>query len=383
MLEDYPRKDPRDQIAPKRRRRRGSTSATINDVAARAGVGAITVSRVIRQPHLVSEKLRKNIEAAIRELNYVPNINAQSLARVRSGILGLVIPTLSQTVFTDVMRGVYDGVEGMELQVQIANTRYSPVEEERLIKLFVRQLPTGMIVAGTEQTGRSREMLKQAGCPIIQIMDLTDDPIDRVIGFDHVAAGQRMTEHLVEQGYRNIAFLTGWIDSRGGNRYIGYKQALAAAGMTPPFELPLWHLPRVHTATASLGRDLFRRALEIAPDIDAVFCNNDILALGALFECNARGLDVPNEMGIAGFNDHEYAAAANPGLTSVRTQRYRIGYDAVVMLREELDGKNPPQVLDIGTNVVARQSTNRRGALSSSLNVADAPNPCLAGRPGT
>jgi len=360
----------------KPRRRRGDGRPTIADVAARAGVGAITVSRALRNPNLVSEALRRNIEAAVRELNYIPNFSARALARHRSDVLGVLIPSLSQVVFTDVLRGVYDGVDGTMLQVQIANTRYNPQEEERLIETFLRQKPAAMIVSGVDQTPRARRMLESAGCPVIQIMDLTADPIDEVIGFSHVAAGRRITEHLIGQGYRRIAFLKGWTSKRANGRYIGYREALSAAGLEEPvkangtYDSPEAHvaehlpatigLPMRELASTAMGRELLRQALAADPAVDAVFCNNDILALGVLFECMVRGIRVPQDMGIAGFNDHEYMAAAEPSLSSVRTPRYESGFEAVMAIRRKLNGEPGGQsVHDLGTEIMARASTNR------------------------
>jgi LacI family gluconate utilization system Gnt-I transcriptional repressor len=368
--------DAASNLPKKSRRRRGDGRPTIADVAARAGVGAITVSRALRDPSLVSEPLRRSIDDAVRELNYIPNFSARALARHRSDVLGVLVPSLSQVVFTDVLRGIYDGVDGTVLQVQIANTRYNRQEEERLIETFLRQKPAAMIVSGVDQTPRARRMLESSGCPVIQIMDLTADPIDEVIGFSHVAAGRRATEHLIGQGYRRIAFLKGWTSKRANGRYLGYREALSAAGLEEPVEAngtydnPAAHvaehlpatigLPMRELASTAMGRELLRQALATDPAIDAVFCNNDILALGVLFECMVRGIRVPQDMGIVGFNDHEYMAAAEPALSSVRTPRYECGVAAVRAVRRKLDGETGgASVNDLGTEVMVRASTMR------------------------
>lgn len=351
------------------------------DVAAYAGVGMITVSRVLREPHRVSETLRRIVNDAIRELNYVPNLSARALASTRSGVIGALVPSLTQVVFADVLRGIYDGVDGTELQIQVGNTRYDAQEEERLVGLFLRQKPSAMIVSGVNQTANARRMLEEAGCPVVQIMDLSPDPIDRIIGFSHEDAGRRMTEHMIAQGYTRIAFLSGWMNSRSAGRRGGYQQALEAAGLDRPdlvhsiSDTTLPHLadrvspatgrPMLEFATPALGRELFRRALVADPGLDAVFCNNDILALGVLFECLQRGIRVPQDMGIAGFNDLDFMEAAEPSLSSVRTHRYRVGHSAVAAIREQLAGRSPgPRILDVGTEVMTRRSTDRRDTLA-------------------
>ena len=360
------------------RRRRGEGRPTIADVAARAGVGAITVSRALRDPGLVSETLRQSIDAAVRDLNYIPNLSARALASTRSAVIGVLIPSLSQVVFTDVLRGIYDGVDGSSLTVQIGNTRYDGEEEERLVDMFLRQQPAGMIVSGTEQRPNTRRMLEKAGCPVVQIMDLTDDPIDRIIGFSHTEAGRRMTEHLIEAGYSRIAFLSGWMSKRASGRLVGYQQALDAAGMEPInvaiSELsmpeladssdPLNPRPVLEFATPRLGRELFAKALAEVPDVDAVVCNNDTLALGVLFECYRRGIRIPEDIGVAGYNDHDYMEAAEPSLSSARTHRYRNGFTTVMAIRDALAGKPAGQrVVDMGVDIMKRRSTDRAGKL--------------------
>lgn len=350
------------------------------DVAAYAGVGMITVSRVLREPHRVSESLRRVVSDAIRELNYVPNLSARALASTRSGVIGALVPSLTQVVFADVLRGIYDGVDGTELQIQVGNTRYDPQEEERLVDLFLRQKPSAMIVSGVNQTAKARRMLETAGCPVVQIMDLSPDPIDRIIGFSHEDAGRRITEHMIGQGYTRIAFLSGWMNSRSAGRRGGYQQALAAAGLHRPelvhsiSDTSLPHLadrvspatgrPMLEFATPALGRELFRRAIAADPTLDAVFCNNDILALGVLFECLQRGIRVPEDMGIAGFNDLDFMEAAEPSLSSVRTHRYRVGHAAVTSVRDQIAGRPAgDRIVDVGTEIMIRRSTDRRNVL--------------------
>jgi LacI family transcriptional regulator, gluconate utilization system Gnt-I transcriptional repressor len=357
------------------RRSRSDGRPTIADVAARAGVGAITVSRALRNPELVSAALRAQIDSAVRELNYVPDPHARALASTRTDVLAVLVPSLSHTVFTDVLRGVYDGVDGTKLNVQLGNTRYIPAEEERLIAGIVRQKPSAIIVSGVDQTPAARRMLEEAGCPVIQVMDMTDDPIQVVIGFSHFEAGRLATEHMIGQGYRNIAFISGWMSGRSLERLHGFQKALADAGLCEPCKvhsLPRGELiamaaqtdpavpPFLEFSRPSLGRDMFRRARLLAPHMDAVFCNNDSLALGVLFECHAQGIDVPRDMGIVGFNDLDFTDACFPSLSSVRTHRYRIGYTAVTTAKAMLEGAyDGPRVVDVGVEIAARQSTRR------------------------
>ncbi len=354
------------------RNRRSKGGATIADVAARAGVSAITVSRALRLPSQVSATLRADIDKAVRELDYVPNLNARALASRRTNLVGVLIPALSQNIFTDVVRGVYDGVGDSGLRVEIANTRYDPGLEERAVAEILRHAPAALIVSGIDQSPATRRMLEAADCPVVQIMDLTDAPIQKIVGFSQFGAARSMTEHMVAAGYRRIGFLGAWMNSRSYARLDGYQHALAEAGLFDPGLITMagpndrgnnpGPVADNQFASARMGRDLAMDLFDRRPDIDAVFCNADVLALGALFACNARGVAVPRDFGIAGFNDFDYMEAAHPGLTSVRTYRWRCGNDAMLAVRQQLAGGGIGEpVVDLGFGIMRRASTDRFG----------------------
>lgn len=153
------------------RRRRGGGKPTIADVAQRAGVGAITVSRALREPERVSEDLRNQIATAIEELGYVPDRNARALASARDDIVAVLVPSLTNNVFAEVVRGLYDGLGDSHLQLHLGNTHYSGIEEERLLRVFLSQRPSALVVSGIDQTPAARAMLQKAGCPVVQIME--------------------------------------------------------------------------------------------------------------------------------------------------------------------------------------------------------------------
>jgi LacI family gluconate utilization system Gnt-I transcriptional repressor len=338
------------------RTRRKGGRPTIADVAARAGVSTITVSRALRDPARVSQELRDQIDEAVRALDYVPDQHARALASARTNVIGVIIPSLTNNVFADVLRGIYDGVAQSPYQVQLGNSRYSPIEEERLLGTFLSQRPAALIVSGVDQTEKGRALLRSAGCPIVQIMDLSDDPVDMMVGFSHKAGGHLITSHLVAAGYRRIGFLGARMDPRTQRRLEGYRAALIDADLYDPRRITTTPA----SSSVSLGRDLLRDLLARMPDTDAVFCNNDDLALGALFECQRAALAIPASIGIAGFNDLEMMEAAYPSLTSIRTPRYEIGQRAVQMARAALSGQRPEQTrIDVGFELKVRTSTMR------------------------
>jgi len=337
-------------------KRQGSGRATINDVARQAEVGSTSVSRFLRDPSVLSVKLQEKIRKAIEELNYIPDPKARALASGYSNVIGVLIPSFSNIVFSDILKGIHDAVEGTPYQVQIANTRYDTAEEDRLISLFVGQKPRALILTGVDQSTRSRDLLKERGFPVVQILDKTDDPIDMVIGFSHEQAATSVIQHLFQKGYKKIACIAARMDERVNRRLTGYRDCLRKLNA---YDNNLEFLS-VEASSAQLGRKLMADALDGKGNFDAVFCFNDDLALGAFFECQARGISVPQDMGIVGFNDLEMMAAAYPSLTSIRTNRYEIGKQAVERILQSIDGdRETESQYDIGFSLIERQSTQR------------------------
>ncbi|NAZ36197.1 LacI family DNA-binding transcriptional regulator [Rubellimicrobium sp. CFH 75288] len=327
---------------------------TLRDVARASGVSAVTASRALRTPDRVAPETLARVRAAVARLGYVPNPAAQTLASGRSRVIGVVIPSVTNSVFADLLRGVMDAAGDGPFQPQIANTRYLSSREEAILRLFASQRPAGMIVAGIDQSDASRAILRGMGCPVVQVMEIGPDPIDMMIGGPQAEAARAAVAHLIDQGYRRIAFLGARMDPRAQRRLFGYRQEIASAG------LPERVLTTPRPSSVTVGRQLMGDLLALHPDTDAVFSNNDDVALGALFECTARGIRVPAQMGIAGFNDLDLAAGAEPGLTTVRTHRYRMGSEAMAMIAAALAGDRPADpVRDTGFELVVRASTRR------------------------
>ncbi|MER9137617.1 LacI family DNA-binding transcriptional regulator [Mesorhizobium sp. M0830] len=340
----------------KPRSRRGGGRPTISDVARKAGVGAITVSRALREPERVSEELRRQIQAAVDELGYVPDPNARALASARAEVFGVLVPSLTNNVFAEVVRGIYDSLSDSPFRIQLGNTHYSGLEEERLLQVFGSQRPAALIVAGIDQTPVSRKLLENAGCPVVQVMETGLDPVDMMVGFSHLDGGRTATEHLIEAGYRRIGFIGARMDPRSQRRLAGYRAAMEAAGLFDPRLVTTTPVP----SSVSLGREMFRDALAKVSTLDAVFCNNDDIALGVLFECHRASILVPKTIGIVGFNDLDMMQVAFPSITSIRTHRYEIGRRAVAMALAAIAGNRPEQrIVDLGFELKRRESTAR------------------------
>ena len=335
--------------------------ATLADVARRAGVSPVTVSRAIRQPEMVSEALRERINDAVASLNYIPNHLASALASTRTRIVGVVVPSLTNGVFEDYLNAIQDVLNPAGIQMLVLNVRYSKAEEEKAIETLLGYHPEAMMVVGVDQTERSRQMLKNSGIPVVQTMDLTSDPIDLNIGFDHEAAGVEAVRYLLAQGHKRIAHLTVRTDPRAARRALGYNAAMKEAGLSTK---DLIAMSPQHSAI-DVGAELFSEILARAPDVTAVFTCNDDLALGTMFECQRRGISVPDDVAIIGFNDLDYCQAAVPQLSTVSTKRQEIGTLAgrsVLNIIRGTGTRPEERTVDVGFSIQPRGSTTLKPA---------------------
>ncbi|WP_172123013.1 MULTISPECIES: LacI family DNA-binding transcriptional regulator [unclassified Devosia] len=336
---------------------RSYRAVTLKDVAAAAGVSVITASRALRTPDIVSGLALARVKEAVASLGYTPNQAARALASATTSTIGVIIPSLTNQVFAEVLRGIFDAAEGTAYQVQLGNSRYTNRKEEELLRLFGAQRPAGLVVAGIDQSELARAMLDSFGCPVVQIMDIGASPIDMMIGFDHREGGRAAARHLLEKGYRRIGFIGARMDPRAQRRLEGYRDVLQAVDLFD--ERLIYTSP--HPSSVTRGAEMLADFLELVPDADAVFCNNDDMALGALFECQRRHIRVPSQFGIMGYNDLEYAAASAPSVSSIRTPRYEMGRQAIGMIIAAANGERPvPAVVNLGFELKARDSTDRQ-----------------------
>ena len=338
-------------------KRERTSRVTLNDVAQRADVSPVTVSRVLRDPDKVSAPLRVRVLAAVRELAYVPNQLASALASSRTGRVAVIVPSLSNGVFDDYLRAAYDMFVPAGVEVVVLSSNYTPGREERAIATALGQHPEAIILAGAEQTPQARKSLRQAGIPVVQTMEMSLDPIDINIGLSHFDAGYAAARHLFDLGHRNVGYVAAPLDSRARKRLAGYLRAVEAFGGSPAIA------SLDEPSSVTLGGRLFAELMARTPTMTGVFCANDNLALGALFECQRRRLAVPDDLSIIGFNDLEFSACACPSLSTVATPRFEMARRAAEIILEIIrgSGRRPDQrQIDLGFRLVKRESTSER-----------------------
>ena len=328
----------------------------MEDVARLAGVSVITVSRVLREPAKVAKQTRARVLAAIETIGYVPNLVARSLKSRRSGIIAAVIPSVTHSIVADVVRGMTEVLKEEGVHLLLADSGFSPQEEEELVAAFLARRPDAMYLTGTTHTPGTRRMLDSARIPVVETGNLTDTPIDMVVGYSNFEAARAMTHALIASGRRTIGYIgqTGrdYID-RVKDRHAGHCMALRDNAMGDRealrVEVELSHRGGAAGLVELLGRE---------PWLDAVFCTSDVIAIGALFECQRRGFAVPARLAITGMDDQEIASQCVPALTTMRMPRYAMGRLAAAMLCRRLAGEPiDSNVVDLGFEVVLRDTT--------------------------
>lgn len=329
---------------------------TMRDVAQRAGVGAITVSRALRNPETVSENLRNRIHAAMQELNYIPNSIAGTLSSMRSNTVVILVPNVADETFADTIQGITDVVEKHNLQILLGTSRYSLETEEDLLRHLLAWRPTGIFLIGEEHTPAARELILRMRIPVVEFWDVIDDPIDMSVGFSHLKCGYDVTRHVIERGARDILFVRGTYEAanRVEARERGYRKAVEEAGLVSH--------PTLLPGPGPIGIKGGAQAMQMIDDgttkVDAVIFGSDYPAAGAIFECLRRGIRIPDDIMIAGIGDYEIASQIYPSLTSARMPRYAVGRQAGEMMMARLGGaKVDNKVVTLETPISIRQST--------------------------
>ena len=308
---------------------------TLRDVSEASGVSEMTVSRVLRNRGDVSDATRERVLEAARNLGYVPNKIAGALASQRVNLVGVIIPSLSNMVFPEVLTGISEVLEDTGLQPVVGVTNYLPEREESVLYEMLSWRPSGIILAGLEHSAAAQAMLSQAGIPIVEIMDIDGQPVDSAVGISHRRAGRQMAETIIAAGYRRIAFLGTQMpnDHRARKRLEGFEDALARHGLT------LADREFYSGGSALLkGREMTEAVLKRSPDVDFLYYSNDMIGAGGLLYCLDKGLDVPGKIGLAGFNGVELLDGLPRRLATMDACRLEIGRKAAEIVAGKAHG---------------------------------------------
>lgn len=323
----------------------------------------MTVSRVLRKRGDVSDATRDRVLAAAKSLGYVPNQIAGSLASQRVNLVAVIIPSLGNMVFPEVLNGVNQVLEDTPLQPVVGVTDYLPEKEERVLYEMLSWRPSGVIIAGLEHSDATRAMLRNSGIPVVEIMDVDGTPVDSMVGISHRRAGREMARAILKEGYSRIGFMGTKmpLDHRARKRFEGLTEGLAKAGI----EIEDREFYSGGSALAK-GREMTQAMLERSPDLDFLYYSNDMIGAGGLLWLLDQGVDIPGQIGLAGFNGVELLQGLPRQLATMDACRAEIGRAAaqIILDRTSLpEGEGEPKHITL-TPTISMGDTlrrNRRG----------------------
>jgi LacI family gluconate utilization system Gnt-I transcriptional repressor len=309
---------------------------TLRDVSEASGVSEMTVSRVLRNRGDVSDATRARVLQAAKRLGYVPNKIAGALASSRVNLVAVVIPSLGNMVFPEVLAGISRALDDSDLQPVVGVTDYSPEKEEKVLYEMLSWRPSGVIVAGLEHSDASRAMLAASGIPVVEIMDTDGTPVDAMVGISHRRAGREMAEAILAAGYRRIGFLGTQMpmDHRARKRFEGFTQAMARGGV----EIADQEFYAGGSALAK-GREMTQTLLARTPDLDFLYYSNDMIGAGGLLWLLEQGYDIPGRIGLAGFNGVELLQGLPRQLATMDACRAEIGRRAAEIVLARVAGR--------------------------------------------
>ncbi len=316
--------------------RPNESRVSLRDVAELAGVSVKTVSNVVNQYTHVSAVTRERVQSALDQLGYRPNLSARSLRGGRSGLIALAVPELDSPYFAELARHIMYAAESRGWNVLIDQTDGRP-EREKLVMDGIRAHLIDGVIFSPLASGPAELAMRADTTPMVLLGERLHNGTMDLVGIDNVAAAEAAVAHLAGLGRTRIAAIGEQRHRRGETarlRLRGYAAALSSAGLSldPALVMPSASYHRTDGAAA------MRELLELAQPPDAVFCFNDMLAIGALRTLRDKGVRVPEDVAVVGFDDVEESSYSAPGLTTIRPDKAGIAKTAITLLADRLDG---------------------------------------------
>jgi LacI family transcriptional regulator len=329
--------------------------ATIRDIADLAGVSIATVSRVLNDRPDVAPETRENVLQVVRQHGFSTNRGARGLSSGRTGMIGLTLPLVADAYFGPILSGAAEALYERDMRIVLAPTLHEHDREVSLLERLMRGTTDGAILMLPEESEAELLMLQRQGFPFV-VVDPRDPPPEGIacVAAMHAAGAKEATEHLLALGHRRIGAIAGapgWYATE--ERLIGFRAALAGAGILLDPELVVYSDWRIPSGTVAA-----QQLLALADPPTAIFGFNDNVAIGALHAAHSRGLTVPDDLSVVGFDDTEPAVIVTPRLTSVRQPLAEMGRMGVSLLSRLIEGQRVDALrLELSTKLVVRDST--------------------------
>jgi LacI family gluconate utilization system Gnt-I transcriptional repressor len=324
-------------------------SVTLHDVAREAGVSLITASRALSNPGVVSAKTIARVQQAVEATGYIPNLLAGGLKSKRSMTVAALVPAISVAQFLPTVQALTEALDAAGYQLILGQGGYDHSREEALLNTLISRRPDGIVVTGLVHSAAARERLRKSGIPVVETWDLSDRPLDMMVGFSHLKVGSAVAGYFLGKGWKRLGIATG-DDHRASIRREGFCSAVG-------HDMPTAVVPA--PSNMARGRQALAELLAKDPELRAVYCSSDQLAQGVLAEAQARGLRIPADLAVCGFGDAEFAAHMEPALTTVHVDGAAIGRLAAQLLLQRCQGGEVAQrVVDVGFRIIERRSTH-------------------------
>nr|XP_061811363.1 HTH-type transcriptional repressor PurR-like [Nerophis lumbriciformis] len=329
-------------------------SVSLNDVAQHSGVSTATVSRVINNPEKVAAKSRATVNASIDALGYIPDGAARALASRHSGIIGAVVPTLDNALFAAGIQSLQRRLRQLDYTLIVASHEYDLAEELNEVKMLLRQGVDALLMVGSQHDPALLSLLNEKGVPYVNCWTWNSDLSQPYIGFDNRRAARKIADYLLDLGHVEVAVIAGQTNNndRARDRVLGIKDAIEARNLTLANNKIIERSYSVKQGRKAMGQLLQKDELPTA-----VLCGNDILAMGAVIECQSRGIKVPEEISIAGFDDLDMSSQILPALTTVCVPSAEMGEQAADYLVAQIRQESPEIPIEIETKLMIRETT--------------------------
>lgn len=337
----------------KRLRKIDENTVTLQNVATAAGVSTASVSRFLSDPDAVQEPRRSRIRDAVTQLGYIPHGAARALASRRSKTIGAIIPTLDNAIFAKGVQAFQERLQDSGFTLLVASHDYSLEEEWKQAEALITRGVDGMLFIGSDHHDALYERLSRTGMPYVNTWTFDADAAHPCVGFENFEAGMQQANYLLDIGHTRFGLIPGITreNDRARDRLDGALSALQARGVSVPDRL-IQETP--YDIAAS--RYSARRLLAETPRPTAIICGNDVIAYGALLECQQSGFAVPDMVSIVGFDDLPLSRHFSPPLTTVHVPSVEMGTAAADYLLAALNGKPAPSRIRLDVNLILRGS---------------------------
>jgi len=333
-------------------------SVSIKDIAKAAGVSHSTVSRALAGSSLVAEETRQRIRRLAKEMGYSPSAVARGLVTKRTHTVGLVVTTIADPFVAEVVRGIEEMALDNGYSVILCESNAEPQREITAVRILREKRVDGIIVTASRVGSLYLPLLEEVEVPIVLINNQREGRYVYSVATDNVHGGEMATTHLLELGHKRIGYITGPEGASSSlDRLAGYRRALRSQniGFVPA-------LVSSGNGRIEGGERAMHQLMTLCPPPTAVFCYNDMTAIGAIAEARRMGFRVPQDISVVGFDDIAFAAYVDPPLTTVEQRKYEMGQIAMKMVLDILAGVDTVSAITLQGQLVVRGSSGRQSS---------------------